>query len=179
MSLSTKFPHQEIWWNYGIFPCVWNRISVSVTEKLAVIYCLKNNVFALTRDIVIIHCLSNSFNNRMFIYKKGWFQSCVLSEMHWLFLKNTRSHLFFLTILYIFPTLKFANIHFNVLSFSVFQNTSHCETNFLSNQLYFQTSIDYTEMRAAIEGASFSQKNFFSEQLVVWSSFFFLVTTFW
>ena len=85
----------------------------------------------------------------------------------------------FLTILYIFPTLKFANIHFNVLSFSVFQNTSHCETNFLSNQLYFQTSIDYTEMRAAIEGASFSQKNFFSEQLVVWSSFFFLVTTSW
>ena len=37
----------------------------------------------------------------------------------------------------------------NVVSFIVFQNTNHLEKNFLSKQLYFQSSIDYIEMRAA------------------------------
>ena len=51
-----------------------------------------------------------------------------------------------LTAQYIFLTLKSAA---NALSFRVFQNTSHRETNFLSKQLYFQSSIDYTEIIAA------------------------------
>ena len=33
--------------------------------------------------------------------------------------------------------------------FSVFQNTSHCETNFFLNPLYFQSTIEYIEMRTA------------------------------
>ena len=35
----------------------------------------------------------------------------------------------------------------NALSFSVIQDTSHGETNLLSKQLYFQSRIDYNEMR--------------------------------
>ena len=35
----------------------------------------------------------------------------------------------------------------NTLSFSVIQDTSHCETNLLSKQLYFQSRIDYNEIR--------------------------------
>ena len=52
--------------------------------------------------------------------------------------------------LYIFLTLKSAVIHFaNALSLRVFQNTSHRETNFLPKQLYFQSSIDYIDIRSA------------------------------
>ena len=46
------------------------------------------------------------------------------------------------------------------LSFSVFQNTSHGETNFLSKQLYFQSSIDYTEIRAAAWSSYYIAKFF-------------------
>ena len=35
----------------------------------------------------------------------------------------------------------------NALSFSLIQDTSHGETNLLSKQLYFQSRIDYNEMR--------------------------------
>ena len=35
----------------------------------------------------------------------------------------------------------------NALSFSVIQDTSHDETNLLPKQLYFQSRIDYNEMR--------------------------------
>ena len=35
----------------------------------------------------------------------------------------------------------------NALSFSAFQSTSHCETNLLSKQLYFQSRTDDNEMR--------------------------------
>ena len=35
----------------------------------------------------------------------------------------------------------------NTLSFSVIQDTSHCETNLLSKQPYFQSRIDYNEIR--------------------------------
>ena len=58
----------------------------------------------------------------------------------------------------------------NALSFSVFQNTSHRKTNFLSKQLYFQSSIDYIEMRPATSSRYVFVERFFSEYLVVWSS---------
>ena len=51
-----------------------------------------------------------------------------------------------LTAQYIFLTLKSVA---KALSFRVFHNIIHRETNFLSKQLYFQSSIDYTEIRAA------------------------------
>ena len=35
----------------------------------------------------------------------------------------------------------------NALSFSVIQDTTHCETKLLSKQLYFQSRIDYNKMR--------------------------------
>ena len=35
----------------------------------------------------------------------------------------------------------------NALSFSIFPNTSHLETNLLSKHLYFQSRIDYNKMR--------------------------------
>ena len=67
----------------------------------------------------------------------------------------------------------------NALSFSVFQNTSHLETNFLSKQLYFQISSDYTDIRAATFGSYFFTKRFILEHVVVWNSYFFLITTSW
>ena len=48
------------------------------------------------------------------------------------------------------------------LSFSVFQNTTHHETNFLSKQLYFQSNIDYIEI-----------------QLLCPEPYFFLITSSW
>ena len=65
----------------------------------------------------------------------------------------------------------------NTPSFSVFQNTSHRETNFLSKQLYFLSSIDYIKMRAATWSIYFFAESFFSKYLLVWSSYFFLITT--
>ena len=41
------------------------------------------------------------------------------------------------------------------LSFSVFRNSSHRETNLLSKQLYFLSSIDYNEMRDFRRGIFF------------------------
>ena len=33
LCLSTKFPHQEIKWNYGIFRCVTNSFSIFKFER--------------------------------------------------------------------------------------------------------------------------------------------------
>ena len=84
------------------------------------------------------------------------------------------------TVLHIFLTLKFAVIYFcSVLSFNEFQNTSHREINFLSKQLYFQSNIDFIEMRAATWSSYFFAIGFFSEHLNVWISYFFLITISW
>ena len=73
----------------------------------------------------------------------------------------------------------------NVLSFSVFQNTSHLETNFSSKQLYFQSSIDYTEMRweQPLGAATFSQNFFFKtlsclEELLLSNKYLLVINTF-
>ena len=44
-----------------------SRVSVFVTERVAVICSLKDIVFTLTGDLAVIHCLSNYFNSGMFI----------------------------------------------------------------------------------------------------------------
>ena len=69
----------------------------------------------------------------------------------------------------------------NALSFSVFQNTGYRQTNFLSRQLHFQSSINYTEIREATWSSYFLEKCFFfrsrscSEELLL-SGNYFLVT---
>ena len=69
---------------------------------------------------------------------------------------------FLSTTLYNFLTLNLQSSTFaKALSFSVFQNTIHHETNFSSKQLYFQSSIDYTEMRPATWCSYFFCKIFF------------------
>ena len=61
---------------------------------------------------------------------------------------NTRSHPFFQRYCAFFWCSKLERSNLaNALSFNVFQNTSHCETNLLSKQLYFQSNIDLSEMR--------------------------------
>ena len=71
----------------------------------------------------------------------------------------------------------------NALSFSVFQNTSNQEINFSSKQLYFQSSIDYTEMRAAPWGSYFFANKIFSkpsclEELLLSNNYFLVTNTF-
>ena len=43
-------------------------VFVFVIERVAVIHSLKDNVFIFTGDLAVIHCLSSSFSNSMFIY---------------------------------------------------------------------------------------------------------------
>ena len=73
----------------------------------------------------------------------------------------------------------------NVLSFSIFQNTSYRETNYLLKQLHFQNSIDYIEMRAAtsLKQLLFCKKNFFRTpsclgQLLLSNNYFLTINTF-
>ena len=83
------------------------------------------------------------------------------------------------TVLCIFLTLKFATIQFYRRTFfqCTFQNTSHRETNFFLKQLYFQSNIDYVEMKAVTWSSYFFAERIFSEYLAVWNSYFFLITT--
>ena len=76
-----------------------------------------------------------------------------------------------------FLTLKFAATQFYQRTF--FQRIWEHQLNFLSKQLYFQSNIDYTEMRGATWSSFFFAERFFSEYLVVWSSYFFLTTAPW
>ena len=101
------------------------------------------------------HPLFEQFFQKVFISKKK-----LVSVMC-----SFRGTIIFLsTVLHIFLTLKLqSSTVANALSFSVFQNTSHREINFLSKQQYFQDRIDYIEMRAATWSscAAFSPKDFF------------------
>ena len=76
-----------------------------------------------------------------------------------------------------FLTLKFAAIQFYQRTF--FQRIWEHQLNFLLKQLYFQSNIDYTEMRAATWSSFCSAERFFSEYLVAWSSYFFLIIVPW
>ena len=49
----------------------------------------------------------------------------------------------------------------DALSFCVFQNTRYREINFVSKQLYFQSSIGYIEISAATWGSYFLAENLF------------------
>ena len=124
---------------------------------MAFIYSLNGTIFILTVELTVIYCLSNSFSSRYCNYFLEYSQASILS-----------------TVLCIFLTLKFAAIQFgNALSFSVFQNTSYHETNLLSKQLYFQSSIDYNKM-GDFRREFFFFFFFFPEYLAVWSSTSFL-----
>ena len=60
---------------------VWSMISAFVRKRVAVIHFLKDTIFILTGDLPVIHFLSNSFSNSMFVSQKTRFQLCVLSEI--------------------------------------------------------------------------------------------------
>ena len=138
------------------------------------IHSLKGAVFILTGKLAVNHFLSNSFKEKV-----------------------PSSYVFFQRYCYYFYRMLSAIdsfkgiIHFSdvkiwshqvspdALSFSVFQNTNHLESNFLSKQLYFQSSIDYIEMRAATWSSYFFVERFFSEYQVFYCCYFFLITTSW
>ena len=50
---------------------------------------------------------------------------------------------------------------------------------FYQSIYYFQNSIDYIEIRAATWSSYVAEEKCFSGYLVVWSSYLFLITTFW
>ena len=98
---------------------------------MAFIHSWNVTISILTGEFAVIHCLGNSFSSRYCNHFLEYSQASIFSM-----------------VLYIFLMLKFAAIQLaNVLSFSIIQNTSHREPNLLSKQLYFQSSIDYNEMR--------------------------------
>ena len=75
---------KELFWAFDIFKeslCIsrvllqssflWSRVSVFVTERVAVVHSPKDNIFILKGDLAVIHCLLEQFfSNSMFISKK-------------------------------------------------------------------------------------------------------------
>ena len=78
-------------------------------------------------------------------------------------------------VLYIFLTLKFAVIQFCRHTFNVFQNTSHREKNFLSKQLYFQSS--YLN-QLLLSNTYFLKIITFSAQLLFWKRLLFRISNY-
>ena len=112
---------------------------------MAFIHPLKVTIFILTEELPI------ELNSRYYNYFLDYSQTSIL-----------------LIVIRNFLTLKLQPSNLaKALSFSIFQNISHLEANLLPKQLYFQSSIDYNEMR--------DFRTEISEYLVVWSSYF-LVT---
>ena len=130
--------------------------SVFVTEIITAIFSLKGIGFILTGELGVIHCLSNSFSGRYHNYFLELLQPSTLSKG-----------------ICIFVTLKFAAIQLGQRTFF------HRETNLLSKQLYFPSNIDYVGIIAATWGSYFFAERFFSEYLLVWSSYVFLITASW
>ena len=125
--------------------------------------CMKGSAFILIAKLVVIHCLSISSSSTMFISKKvGSCYAFFQGYYNYLYRMSARSHPFFQRRCTFFWRWNLLPSNFtNALSFSVFQKASHRGTNFLSKQLYFQDSIDHTEMRAT-----------------TWSSYLFVEITF-
>ena len=130
--------------------------SVFVTEIITAIFSLKGIGFILTGELGVIHCLSNSFSSRYHNYFLELLQPSTLSKG-----------------ICIFVTLKFAAIQLGQRTFF------HRETNLLSKQLYFPSNIDYVGIIAATWGSYSFAERFFSEYLLVWSSYVFLITASW
>ena len=130
--------------------------SVFVTEIITAIFSLKGIGFILTGELGVIHCLSNSFSGRYHNYFLELLQPSTLSKG-----------------ICIFVTLKFAAIQLGQRTFF------HRETNLLSKQLHFPSNIDYVGIIAATWGSYFFAERFFSEYLLVWSSYVFLITASW
>ena len=133
-----------------------SSVSVFVTERITAIHSLKGIGFILTGELGVIHYLSNSFSSRYHNYFLEFLQPSTLSK-----------------VISIFLTLKFAAIQLGQRTFF------HRETNLLSKQLYFPSNIDYVGIIAATWGSYFFAERFFSEYLLVWSSYVFLITASW
>ena len=120
----------------------WSSVSLFVTVRMAFIHSLKVIIFVLTGELAVTYCLIYSFSSRYHNYFLEYWQPSILSKLFCIFLM-----------------LKFGVVRFGQRS--VFQNTSHRETNLLSKHLYFQSSINYNEMRAATWSSYFFAKRFF------------------
>ena len=139
----------------------WSSVSLFVTVRMAFIHSLKVIIFVLTGELAVTYCLIYSFSSRYHNYFLEYWQPSILSKL-----------------LCIFLMLKFGVVRFGQRS--VFQNTSHRETNLLSKHLYFQSSINYNEMRAATWSCYFFAKRFFffSEYLLSSAATSFLLVLF-
>ena len=120
--------------------------SVSVTEKVGVIHSLKEDtVFVLTEDLAVTNCLKNYFSSDMYFQKSCFFKSAIIISIE--VLQPTILSL----VLKFFLTLNFQRFTLaSALLFDVLQNTGYREINFLLKQLYFQSSINYIQMRTLI-----------------------------
>ena len=138
---------------------------------------LQGTVFILTGELSVIHSKiihifeSNSSSSTMFISKKVG-----------------SSYAFFQSYYNYFYKILAAIHSFNdTVHFSVVKTCSHeiFPTQFLS--AYFRTTVTVKQtsywssyifrITSTILKSTFSQKDFFSEYLVVWKSYFFLITT--
>ena len=142
---------------------------------------MKVSAFILIAELAVIHCLSISSSSTMFISKKVGSSSAFFQGYYnHLYRMYARSHPFFQRRCTFFWRWNLLPSNFtNALSFSVFQKASHRGTNFLSKQLYFQDSIDHTEMRTATWSSYLFAEITFSEYLVAWSSHFLLISNPW
>ena len=90
---------------------LWRRVSVSVTERVTVIYFLKDKIFTFMGDLAAIHCMNIYFNSGMFVSKI----LLVLVIRSFIFTVITSIEDLQLSILsmvpYVFTMLKFAVIH--------------------------------------------------------------------
>ena len=98
---------------------------------MAFIHPLNDTIFILTRELAVIHCLRNSFSSRYRNYFLEYSQAPFFQQYCPSFWCQNlqRSYLT------------------SALTFSAFRNSGHRQTNLLSKRLYFQSSIDYNEMR--------------------------------
>ena len=84
-----------------------------------------------------------------------------------------------LTVLYIFLTLKFAAIQFHQHTFLESISEHKSLWNLLKLLYIFRVASIILKREWRLEAVTFLQKYFFSEYLVVWSSYFFLTTAPW
>ena len=148
----------------------WISVSDFVTKRITVIHSLKCAVFILTGKFIyfVIHCLSISISSSMFISKKALILAMCSFKGDIIISIEYSQPSILSTVLYIFQTLKFAAIQSCLHTF--FQRISEHQSrwkNFLSKQLYFQSNIDYTEMKTIIWSSFFLVANTFSDQLLL------------
>ena len=160
-------------------PIPWSRVSVFVTERMAVIHSLKGTVFNLTGELLAIHCLSNSFSRQQqYVYFQKRLVPAMRSFRGTIIISIEYSQISILSkALHIFLTLKFAAIQFCQRTF--FLRISGYQSPRKKNKLLIEAAIFSEQHRLYWNESSyfFGKKIFFSEHLVVWSSYFFPTTS--